>query len=82
MSGSVWVVDRVEDGRRAVLISDGDEERVVDVADLPGGTEEGDVLVRDEGGWRADPETAERLRREADDLRSSLRRGPEGPISL
>jgi len=83
----LWILDRIEDEETAVLIEEGGEgERRVPASDLPGGVKEGDALRQVEGSkgarWTLDREATERLRAEARDLRSSLRRGPSGPLSL
>ena len=78
----LWVLDRVEDGGRAVLVSDAGDERIVPRTELPADVREGDAL-RELHGQEAsryviDEEETRRLRREAEGLRSSLRRGPSG----
>jgi len=88
-----WIVDRIEDRSHAVLIdAEGGETRHVPMAGLPEEVREGDALLELPPGLEAgdpphprytpDPEATERLRREAEALRASLRRGPTGPISL
>jgi hypothetical protein len=82
----IWVLDRIEDAKLCVLLSDSGEERTVTLAELPPGVREGDALreLEEETGirYRVDQEATERLRHEAADLRSSLRRGPSGDVSL
>jgi hypothetical protein len=83
----LWILDRIEDEETAVLIDEGGEgERLVPAADLPSDVKEGDALRQAEGSkearWTLDREATERLRAEARDLRSSLRRGPPGALSL
>lgn len=86
MDGELWVVDRIEDGQEAVLVSEEGEVRILPASDLPAGTGEGDALRALPGDGRAryapDREATARLRKEADELRSSLRRGPSGDLSL
>jgi hypothetical protein len=88
-----WILERIEDRSHAVLSdAEGGETRHVPMARLPEEAREGDALLehppRLEAGdpphprYTLDPEGTERLRREAEALRASLRRGPTGPISL
>lgn len=103
---TLWILDRIEDGKTAVLVSTSGEERTVPRTSLPSEAREGDALRESGGGteekgdaatgtagsesvdrptdlrFRVDHDATERLRNEARDLRSSLRRGPSGPISL
>jgi len=83
---SIWTLDRIEDGTHAVLVADDGAQRVVRIAALPASAAEGDVLREVEGddgvAYVIDVESTERMRREAAELRQSLRRGPSGPISL
>jgi hypothetical protein len=83
---SLWVLDRIEDAKLAVLVSEAGDERTVAVAELPPGVREGDALRPSADGgnvrYRVDREATERLQQKAKDLRASLRRGPSGPISL
>ncbi len=83
---TLWVLDRFEDHGRAILLAESGEERTVPRAALGPDAKEGDALreVRDDGAarYRVDVDATERLRKEAEDLRSSLRRGPSGPMSL
>lgn len=83
---TLWVLDRMEDGAHAVLVSEEGGRRTVRLKDLPDGVREGDAL-REIAGTEAsrymiDEEATRALRRETEDLRSSLRRGPSGDISL
>jgi hypothetical protein len=79
---TLWVLDRIEDGADAVLISDRGEERVVSLSVLPEGVVEGAVLRASGEGWTPDPEATEARRKRAEERRDSLRRGRSGPISL
>ncbi len=82
----LWVLDRIEDQDRAVLISEGGDIREVPLAALPGDVREGDALRESlqEGKARyaMDRAATAALKEKAEQLRSSLRRGPSGPISL
>jgi len=87
-NAELWVLDRIEDGRTAVLVSPSGEERMVPRSRLPTEAREGDALREAPGeeaeavDFAVDPEATERLRKQAENLRSSLRKGPSGPISL
>lgn len=92
----IWILDRIEDGRVAVLQDEDGRERTVPRSRLPADAREGDALRETgpgadgdhpesdsaESSWILDPEATGRLRAEAEGARSSLRRGPSGPISL
>jgi hypothetical protein len=79
---ALWVLDRIEDGTHAVLVSDRGEEREVSLSVLPEGVVEGTVLRASGEGWVPDPEATRVRRMRAEQRRDSLRRGPSGPISL
>jgi hypothetical protein len=83
----VWVFERRVDGEQALLISESGEERTVSLAHLPRSAEEGYAFreVQSEDGvstFVADEEAWRRLRDEVAELRSSLRKGPSGSLSL
>lgn len=80
--GGLWTLDRIEDGAHAVLVSGDGEKRVVPLAALPEGVDEGVVLRAVGGAWVPDPEATEARRVRAKERRDALRRGPSGPISL
>ena len=66
------VVDRIVDGRHAVLlVGAGEVELVVDVARLPEGTVEGDWLRI---GLAADPERTAQRRRDLEERMERIRR--------
>ena len=66
------VVDRIEDGRHAVLlVGEAEVELVVDVARLPDGTAEGDWLRL---GLTADPERTAQRRSAIEDRLERIRR--------
>ncbi len=65
---SMWVVDRVVEGR-AVLIAPSGATRTVAASELPRNAAEGDVLV----DGRIDPTERTRLEREIERLRARLR---------
>jgi len=84
-----WVVDRIEDGEIAVLVSSIEGTREVPLASLPPGSSEGDALRQvdeeSEGGelrFHLDSELTARLRATTAGLRAKLRRGPSGDLAL
>ena len=89
MSDELWVLDRFEDGGRAVLVSTSEEVRTVPRRSLPPEAREGEAFreragkpVDGELRFEPDPEATAELKERAVRLRSSLREGPAGPISL
>ena len=74
--GDAAVVDRIEDGRHAVLlVGEAEVELVVDVALLPEGTAEGDWLRI---GLSADPERTAQRRSAVADRLERIRRTRRG----
>jgi len=88
-----WVLDRIEDGGRAVLLGESVRgegiivsERIVAIDALPPGSAEGDhfrAIASDDGvRWERDPDATAAALERARTLRDTLRRGPSGPIEL
>lgn len=79
----LWLLDRIEDGH-AVLVAESGARRTIPVDRLPPGAREGHALreLEEDAGFAIDEAATERLRARAEELRSSLRRGPSGRISL
>jgi hypothetical protein len=82
----LWVLDRIEDGKHAVLLFETGEERKVVLGQLPDDVREGDALRELPDGRRpkyvVDRAATAKLRRQVEEVRASLRRGPSGPMSL
>lgn len=82
----LWVIDRIEDGRHAVLVSRSGKTTTVPASVLPDGAREGDALrvttTQEAVQYTLDRAETERLKAEAKGLRDSLPRGPSGRLSL
>jgi hypothetical protein len=50
MQEAPWILDRIEDGRSAVLLREDGEERIEPVEALPDGVREGDLLAEVNAG--------------------------------
>jgi hypothetical protein len=93
MTADLWILDRIEDGRQAVLQGEDGQERIVPLEALPKGVAEGTVLREAQEAGRtgppgspvryvADREATARRVAGIQELRASLPRGPSGPLSL